>query len=186
MPPIKEGSGWKILHQRSPSVKWLPRCADQTQKVWRARLKSGARPKGPCVYKIEETTLGFTLTFGGVLYREELSHWLKESEHALARRKEGFGVIVDLRNVLPLGPEAREIILQGQGLYRKAGLVRSAVVLSNSATASQFRQLAKDSLVYKNERYIDASKDSDWLKHALDWVKLQIDPDREENWHAIR
>lgn len=40
--------------------------------------------KGPAVYKIEETTYGFTLVFGGAMYREELSQWLKEREQTLA------------------------------------------------------------------------------------------------------
>jgi hypothetical protein len=129
------------------------------------------------VYKIEEGTHGFTLTFGGTVYSGELKRWLAESERALARRKSGFWVIVDMRELLPLGPEAREIILRGQRLFGNAGLVRSAVILQSSAIAAQFRQLAKDSLVYKNERYIDASKDADCVKHALDWVKSEIEPD---------
>jgi hypothetical protein len=133
------------------------------------------------VYKIEQGRHGFTLTFGGALYSEELSQWLEESKQALARRRGAFGVIVDMRNVLPLGPEARALILQGQHLYRKAGLVRSAVILKSSAMARQFRQLAKDSLVYKNERYIDASKDGDCLKPALDWVTSQVDPDQNHD-----
>jgi hypothetical protein len=129
------------------------------------------------VYKIEQANHGFTLTFGGELYSEELSRWLQESERVLARHAGGFGVIVDMRTLMPLGPEARAIILRGQILYRKAGLVRSAVILNGTATTSQFRQLAKDSLVYRNERYIDATKDIDCLKHALDWVKSEIDPE---------
>jgi hypothetical protein len=130
------------------------------------------------VYKIEEGRHGFTLTFGGTMYSEELSRWLDESKQALARRKGSFGVIVDMRQLLPLGPEARAIILQGQGLFRDAGLVRSAVILKSAATTMQFRQLAKDSGVYRNERYIDASKDVDCLKHALDWVYSQVDPEQ--------
>jgi hypothetical protein len=142
------------------------------------RRNSGFRLKGTdSVYKIEEATHGFTLTFAGTMYSEELNRWFAESERALARRKTRFGVIVDMRELLPLGPEAREIILQGQCLFRKAGLVRSAVILKSTSVATQFRQLAKDSLVYKNERYIDASQDTDCLKHALDWVKSEVDPD---------
>jgi hypothetical protein len=138
------------------------------------------------MYKIEQGRDGFTLTFGGTLYSEELRRWLEQSEHALAKRNGKFGVIVDMRNLLPLGPEARAIILQGQCLYRKAGLVRSAVILSSSVTTMQFRQLAKDSLVYKNERYIDASKidaskDADCLKQARDWVTSQIDPEQKSS-----
>jgi hypothetical protein len=130
------------------------------------------------VYKIETSKHGFTLTFGGTLYSEELRRWLEESKQVLAKRNESFGVIVDMRSLLPLGPEARALILQGQELYRKAGLVRSAVILQSSSTTEQFRQLAKDSLIYKNERYIDASKDEDFLKQALDWVTSRIEPDQ--------
>jgi hypothetical protein len=134
---------------------------------------------GPSVYKIEVGRHGFTLTFGGTLYTEELIRWLAESERALAARKGPFGVVVDMRSLLPLGPEAQALILQGQLLFRKAGLVRSAVILNGSSIARQFRQLAKDSLVYKNERYFDASTNDRCLKQALDWVVLEIEP--EEN-----
>jgi hypothetical protein len=129
------------------------------------------------VYKIETKKHGFTLTFGGTLYSEELRRWLQESEQALAAHKGQFGVIVDMRTLLPLGPEARALVLQGQELYRKAGLVRSSVILKGSSLTAQFRQLAKESLVYKHERYIDASKNEDCLKQAIDWVTSQIDPD---------
>jgi len=132
------------------------------------------------MYKIEAGRHGYTLTFGGALYSEELRSWFEESKRALAVRKGTFGVIVDMREVLPLGPEARALILQGQDLYRKAGLVRSAVILKSTSMTTQFRQLAKDSLVYKNERYIDASKEQDCLKPALDWVLWQVEPDQKK------
>jgi hypothetical protein len=156
----------------------MPMKRVQANPVASFKSKPGPnRKRTSPVYKIEEGTYGFTLTFRGTVYSEELNRWLAESERALARRKTGFGVIVDMRELLPLGPEARDIILRGQGLFRKAGLVRSAVILKSSSIAAQFRQLAKDSLVYKNERYIDASKDEDCLKHALDWVKWEVEPD---------
>ena len=129
------------------------------------------------MHKIETARHRFTLTFVGTLYSEELRHWLEESKRALAKCTEPFGVIVDMRNSLPLGPEARALILQGQQLYRKAGLLRSAVILKSSSTARQFRQLAKDSLIYKNERYFDASEDENCVKRALDWVMSQVDPE---------
>lgn len=132
------------------------------------------------MYKIQTARHGFTLTFAGTLYSEELRHWLEESERALAKCTEPFGVIVDMRNSLPLGPEARALILQGQQLYRKAGLMRSAVILKSSSTARQFRQLAKDSLIYKNERYFDASRDENCVLHALDWVMSQVDPEEQK------
>jgi hypothetical protein len=122
---------------------------------------------------------GFTLTFSGTIYAEELHRWLRDSERALAVRKgRSFGVIVDMRYLLPLGPEARAVILDGQRLFKDSGLQRSAVILKTTAITNQFRQLAKDSGVYRFERYIDASEDPEWLEHALAWLQSQIDPDQ--------
>jgi hypothetical protein len=33
-------------------------------------------------------------------------------------------------------------------------------------------------MVYKNERYIDASRNENCIKQALDWVTSQVDPDQ--------
>jgi hypothetical protein len=68
-------------------------------------------------------------------------------------------------------------------LYRRAGLVRSAVILKGSAMAAQFRQLAKDSLVYRNERYFTASNGDECLRQALEWVALEVDPEEFELSH---
>jgi hypothetical protein len=143
------------------------------------RSEEGSRSaKSKCaMYKIEKGRHGFTLTFSGTIYTDELERWFQESEKALARHKGPFGVIIDMRDLLPLGPEARAVILRGQRLFKDSGLERSVVVLKSSAITSQFRQLAKDSGVYRFERYINASDDSQWFQHALDWVLLQIDPD---------
>ena len=128
------------------------------------------------MYKIQAEKHGFTLTFGGSLYSEELLRWLEDSKCQLAQHNGPFGVIVDMRGMLPLGTEARAIILRGQDLYRKGGLVRSAVILKGFAITAQFRQLAKDSMVYRNERYIDASDNEECLKQAHDWVTSEVDP----------
>jgi hypothetical protein len=133
------------------------------------------------MYRIEKGRHGFTLTFGGSIYTEELYRWLQESEKALAGQNGPFGVIIDMRDLLPLGPEARAIILKGQCLFKNSGLQRSVVVLKSMAITAQFRQLAKDSGVYRHERYINAAEDPDWLKHALDWVQRRIDPDEHRD-----
>jgi hypothetical protein len=131
------------------------------------------------MYKIEIALHGFTLTFSGTIYAEELHRWLRDSERALAARKgRSFGVIVDMRYLLPLGPEARAVILNGQRLFKDSGLQRSVVVLRSLAITTQFRQLAKDSGVYRFERYINADEDPDWLEHALAWLESQVDPDQ--------
>ena len=77
---------------------------------------------------------------------------------------------------MPPGVQAE--IVKGQMLYRDSGLERSAVILSDPIVTIQFVRLAKKSGIYKYERFIDASSDAQWEKHAEEWVRSGIDPDR--------
>jgi hypothetical protein len=130
------------------------------------------------MYKIEQTHIGFRLTFGGRVTKEDLEPWFEESKKALRTCKKPFGVIVDMRNVELLAPGVQAEIVKSQILYRDSGLQRSAVILSDPIVTIQFMRLAKKSGVYKYERYIDAMKDAPWEKHAEEWVRSGIDPDR--------
>jgi hypothetical protein len=130
------------------------------------------------MYKIERRVGAFSLTFGGTVTKEDLDHWLKESEEALATSNGPFGVIVDLRTLKPLPPDSQAVLVQGQGLYKRAGMQRSAVILDSPLMAMQTKRLSKGSGIYAFERYFDASSDPDWEKHAVAWVKSGIDPDQ--------
>jgi hypothetical protein len=131
------------------------------------------------MYKIEQTDIGFRLTFGGAVTKEDLQPWLEESKKALNTCRKPFGVIVDMRELELLTPDAQAEIVRGQALYRSSGLQRSAVILSDPIVTIQFMRLAKISGVYKHERFIDASSDAQWEKHAEEWVKSGIDPARK-------
>jgi hypothetical protein len=130
------------------------------------------------MYKIERKEEGFALTFGGMMNKEEMEKWFQESAQALTRCSGAFGVVIDMRTLKPLPRDAQATMVQGQGLYKKAGMQRSAVILDNAVTAMQFKRLAKESGIYAFERYLDASGDASWEKHAMDWVKSGIDPDK--------
>lgn len=110
----------------------------------------------------------------------EMHQWCRESEQALATVRPPFGVVVDMRTLAPLMPDAQHVMIQGQQLYKGKGMQRSAVVVHNAVTASQFRRLAQESGIYAWERYIDASAVPDWGKTAVDWVKGGIDPDAKQ------
>jgi len=131
------------------------------------------------MYKIEQTTIGFKLTFWGTLTKEQLEPWFKESEQALMMCKKPFGVIVDMRNLHLLSPSVQDEIVRGQQLYRDGGLQRSAVILSDPVLTIQFMRLAKKSGIYRYERFIDASNDKQWARHADEWVRSGIDPDQK-------
>jgi hypothetical protein len=133
---------------------------------------------GERMYRIEQTEIGFKLTFGGTVTKQDLEPWFEESWKALNLCKKPFGVIVDMRNLELLPPAVQAEIVKGQMLYRDNGLQRSAVILSDPIVTIQFMRLAKKSGIYKYERFIDASSDPEWEKHAEDWVRSGIDPDR--------
>ncbi len=130
------------------------------------------------MYKIVRKTSGYVLTFGGVIGAGEMKQWYRDSEKALAKENGSFGVIVDMRTLAPLLGDAQKIMVEGQTLYRKAGMVRSAVILSKAFTTAQFKRLAKLSGIHEWERYIDATATDNWKDLAIDWVKHGIDPDR--------
>lgn len=130
------------------------------------------------MYKIEKAAFGFRLTFGGSINEVEMEQWLKESEDALRPFHREFGVLVDMKTLEPLGKEAQAVMVQGQSLYRLKGMRRSAVILNDPILTLQFRRLAKQSGIYTYERYLDASSDPDFQKHAEGWVKFAIDPDK--------
>jgi hypothetical protein len=129
------------------------------------------------MYSIERKSSGYLLTFGGVIGKEEMAAWVSESEEALKDAPSTFGVIVDMRNLAPLQAEVQQVMVQGQGLYKNAGMQRSALVLNSSAVTIQFKRLSKESGIYAFERYIDASSTPNWTEVAVKWVRDEIDPD---------
>jgi hypothetical protein len=130
------------------------------------------------MYKIEPTDIGFKLTFGGTVTKADMQPWFEESKTVLNTCKKPFGVIIDMRALELLPPDVQAEIVKGQMLYRDCGLERSAVILRDPIVTIQFMRLAKKSGVYKYERYIDASSDTQWERHAEEWVRSGIDPDR--------
>jgi len=129
------------------------------------------------MYKIEKRPSGFLLTLGGTITLAEMERWYRESQQALANMTSPFGVVVDMRTLAPLMPEAQQLMVKGQKLYKDKGMRRSAVVVNNAITAIQFKRLAKESGIDAWERYIDASSVTDWAKTTLDWIKDGLDPD---------
>ena len=130
------------------------------------------------MYRIERRESGYLLTFGGVINAAEMRRWYRDSRRALAAENDSaFGVIVDMRTLAPLEQDAQAIMIDGQSLYRKSGMERSAVILSKAMVTVQFKRLAKQSGIYDWERYIDASTTPKWAEKAINWVKFGVDPD---------
>jgi hypothetical protein len=85
---------------------------------------------------------------------------------ALAGITGKFGVLVDMRMLKPLKPEAQGVMVEGQRAYKQHEMQRSAVAVANAIIALQFKRLAEESGIYQWERYIDASATAEWKKIA--------------------
>lgn len=128
------------------------------------------------MYNIEKTSFGYKLTFGGAIDEKEITNWYNESKKQLESAPASFGVLIDMRELQPLLPEAQKIMVDGQGLYKNKGMQRSAVILNNAVTTMQFKRLAKDSGIFDTEKYINAAENPGWEKAAVDWLANGVDP----------
>ena len=130
------------------------------------------------MYTIERRPAGYLLSFSGNIDKDEMQRWFNESKIALVGEKESsFGVVIDMRSLQPLKDEAKTIMVNGQQLYKKKGMKRSAVILANEDVCRQFKNLAVQSGIYVTERYIDAGSTGNAVEKAIHWVKSAVEPD---------
>lgn len=125
-----------------------------------------------------KTDYGYRINAPGFLTLAETRAWFEDLQRLIGSSGRPFGLLVDIRSQRANPPDSQAIITEAMAWTKQAGLVRSAVVLDSAVAKIQTTRLAKASGVYAWERYIDASKDVDWEKHAIDWIVLAIDPDK--------
>ncbi len=130
------------------------------------------------MYKIDKTTYGYKLTLSEMIKADEMKQWLEDSKKALASSPATFGIMVDMRDLKPLPPEAQPHMQEGQKLYKEKGMQRSAVILANAVITMQFKRIAKQTGIDQWERYIDASSDSNWEQTATEWIANGVDCDK--------
>lgn len=129
------------------------------------------------MWNISRQSFGFVLTFDGSLGADELRQWQAQSRAELKTPPSGtWGVVVDMRTLQPLSAEAQAVMVQGQQLYRAAGMKRSAVVLNDPVATMQFRRLARESGIDAWERYINAGTTTNWQTVAKRWVVEAAEP----------
>ena len=126
-------------------------------------------------YSIEKKPGGLLLTFEGTLELADVEAWRTESKKYVLAYSEPFGVIVDMRKLLPLDRSVLAAFVEGQQYYAENGMSRSSVILTDRLLAMQFRRNARDSGTWARERYFDGAKDG-WAKQAVDWVRYAVEP----------
>jgi hypothetical protein len=132
------------------------------------------------MYNIARQGYGFQITFGGKIDLEEMNRWREDSRKVLAGAPRSFGVLIDMRDLRPgdLAANAQPVMVEGQQMYRKAGMERSCVILQSATVTMQFQRLAHESGIDAYERYINAAAHPDWHTEALAWIEKKIDPGR--------
>jgi hypothetical protein len=130
------------------------------------------------MYRIAKKNFGFQLTFGDKIDVAEMTRWREEAKAALVGAPPSFGVLIDMRALKPGGiqRDAQKVMVEGQGLFRKAGMERSCVILQSATITMQFERIARESGIFAFERYIDAARKPDWEAKAVGWIQKKIDP----------
>jgi len=130
------------------------------------------------MHNISKQKYGYQLTFGGAIDLAEITRWREESRAALTGAPKSFGVLIDMRSLGPGGlrPDAQPVMVEGQDLYRKAGMVRSCVILQSATVTMQFQRIAKESGINSYERYINAAAHPDWQAKAVAWIEDKVEP----------
>jgi len=130
------------------------------------------------MYKIEKKDYGFKLTFADMIHSDEMKKWVGEVKTNVATAPSKFGVFVDMRTLKPLPSDAQQLLEDGQKLFKEKGMEKSVVILNSTVIKMQFMRLAKDTGIYQWERYVDASKESNWEQVGINWISKGIDPDK--------
>lgn len=120
------------------------------------------------MYEIKEAKYGFELTFAGSIDAKEMTQWLADSNIAL-RKMVGkkFQVLIHMDELKPLQEAAKKILIDGQAIYKRIGMTRSAVIVPNLLVKMQMENTAKASGIHEYERYFTKDK----IDNAMNWIR---------------
>ena len=120
------------------------------------------------MYEIKEAKYGFELTFAGSIDVKEMTQWLADSNIAL-RKMVGkkFQVLIHMDELKHLQEAAKKILIDGQAIYKRIGMTRSAVIVPNLLVKMQMENTAKASGIHEYERYFTKDK----IDNAMNWIR---------------
>lgn len=129
------------------------------------------------MYKVEAREFGFLLVLKGKVLDEEMQQFHLASVLTLKESgRKRYGILLDIRELLPVSAKSRIIIKKNQRMFKKNGLMRGAIILGHPETAAQFIRMAKETGVYEWGRFIDTFICRNWERAALNWIVRGIDP----------
>lgn len=129
------------------------------------------------IHEVYETDYGIRIVTKGLVDENALKRMGQEAGRIVTRLKKGFGVLHDMRGMLTLSPETREVMKRNMEVAKQSGMGRSAQILDDAIITLQFARLAREVGISGTMRQIDASKVPDCERAATDWIVKGIDPD---------
>lgn len=126
---------------------------------------------------VKRTPFGFHMVFSGHISSEEMMAWKRDAVTRLADPKlpKPFRVRVDMTSLEHLDVDPKEILVDGQALFRDAGMDRSVVIIAEKATGLQMRDTALASGIETGERYLHISEPR-WRQEMDDWLMHGMEP----------
>lgn len=122
------------------------------------------------MYSIIDAPFGYRILFKGCITDDEIKQWYHDSVEVLAQNYKKFNVLVDAREVEIFPSNSRQVLQEGQELYKKSGMKRSCVLLPNDIMIEQLKQIATDSGIINTEIYINTDQCHDWEYPAMKWL----------------
>lgn len=116
------------------------------------------------MYNTKEVQGNIHITFEGVIGKFEMSQFQGTVVTYLKKTKKGFNVLVDMSKMMPLDPDAEEVLVKVQKLFKAMGMNRAAVICPSDEIKAQLETIAKAS-GNDNERYFtDRLMGEGWVR----------------------
>lgn len=126
---------------------------------------------------VQEKDYGFHFTFSSPITLEDAAEWRDQMKIAFSQPREDCFVFADLRKCELIPSECKPLVGEVQEIFRKNGMKRSVVIVSDPITTMQMKIVARETGIREWERYIDSSSDPNWEQSGLDWILRGIDPE---------
>jgi hypothetical protein len=127
------------------------------------------------MYLLQERSYGFELVFSGHLGIEEMRRWIDEVSAAVGGARRRFGIMLDLRHLMPPSLEIMRLFAAGMRMLEHGGLVRSAVIVLTSETREHYTRLSLESGAHRWERFFNTENNPAWYSQALTWIDYGVE-----------
>jgi hypothetical protein len=131
------------------------------------------------MYESHETIYGGQIRFPGLHPARRVATFLSGSGQLMRRLQKSFGILMDMRGMYPLPPEAAKLMKRNMERAKRAGMGRSAQIVDDAITAMQFKRLAREVGISDTTLPIDSSSVSDCERVAVDWIVEGIELDKQ-------